>query len=738
MLIALLRLLLRLCFRFRVTGAEALRTPGPVLLIPNHVSWMDWLFLYATLDDDWKFVASSTTAQTSWIHRKMMINSRTFPVDATSPYAVRDMAEFLGKGGRLVLFAEGRISLTGSLMKIYEGTGFLIGRTGARVITCYLKGAVRAPFVRHKGWTQWFPDVSVHFSPALTAPTWPDLPHATVRHKLTTWLHDSMMRQQMEVELAHGPQNLLAAGAEVAAAIPGRTAFEDISFKRSSFRRVIVGADVLAGAWRRRFTGGRGERIGVMLPNATATPVTLFSLWAAGKVPAILNFSSGIPTMLQCSRLAGLKHVITSRQFLTKAKIAPEPFAEAGIELICLEDVRASVSRLTQVAALVRHTLACGRRFRAAPLAPSDTAVILYTSGSEGVPKGVELTHRNVLANVRQAIAMVDFVDDDRFFNAMPLFHSFGFTATVLAFIRGCYTFYYPTPLHYRIVPELVYDKVCTVMMGTNTFLHGYARKANTYDFNSVKFMISGAEKVQSATVDTYARKFGVRIIEGYGITECSPIVSANSRLASRHGTSGRLAPGMEYRLEPVEGVTDAGRLFVRGPNVMKGYLNPEANADFQALGGWYDTGDIVSVDDDGFFTIRGRAKRFAKISGEMVSLTAVEAALAGAFPQYGARCTIAVIAIPDTEKGEKIVAVANEPRLQLADLRATVRAKGLSNLCAPRELRTVHAIPKLGSGKTDHRELVRQLGESTPAPAAAPAPTEPDTSGSAAQSAQS
>jgi acyl-[acyl-carrier-protein]-phospholipid O-acyltransferase/long-chain-fatty-acid--[acyl-carrier-protein] ligase len=174
----------------------------------------------------------------------------------------------------------------------------------------------------------------------------------------------------------------------------------------------------------------------------------------------------------------------------------------------------------------------------------------------------------------------------------------------------------------------------------------------------------------------------------------------------------------MEARLEPVEGVTEGGRLFVRGPNVMKGYLNPDANAAFRALGGWYDTGDIVSIDDDGYLTIRGRAKRFAKISGEMVSLTAIEDALAGAFPQFGARCTIAIVALPDTEKGEKIVAAVNESRLTLGDLRAAVRAKGLSNLCAPRELHVVPAIPKLGSGKTDHRELLRQLQASDAPPA--------------------
>jgi acyl-[acyl-carrier-protein]-phospholipid O-acyltransferase/long-chain-fatty-acid--[acyl-carrier-protein] ligase len=246
--------------------------------------------------------------------------------------------------------------------------------------------------------------------------------------------------------------------------------------------------------------------------------------------------------------------------------------------------------------------------------------------------------------------------------------------------------------------------------MGTNTFLNGYARKAHAYDFTSLRYLMAGAEKVQSATLETWARKFGIRILEGYGATECSPIISLNTRMEPGVGTAGRLLPGMEARLEPVEGVTDGGRLLVRGPNVMKGYLNADANARFLELNGWYDTGDIVFLDTDGFVHIRGRLKRFAKISGEMVSLTAVEDALAGAFPQHGLRCEVAIITRPDEDRGETLIAVTNQPRLQLAELRAAIKAKGLSNLSAPREIRLVRSIPKLGTGKTNHRELERTL----------------------------
>lgn len=732
----LCHLLARLWFRFRAYNTGVLKTPGPVLLIPNHASWLDWLFLYAVLDDDWKFVTSATTAETTWVHKKMMVNRRTFPVDTSSPYAAKRMAEFLATGGRLVLFAEGRITLTGSLMKLFDGTGFLIHKTGAKVITCYLRNARRVPFVRHTGWTHWRPRVTAHFSAALTAPALPDgTSNSVARQRRTTWLRDQMVRQQFEAEMEFGAQNVLSAVVETAALLPGKIVFEDVSFTELTYRRLMVGVDVLAGEWRKRFANAeRGmrnadfpERVGVLLPNVNGTPVTLLSLWAVGCVPAILNFSTGIPTMLQCAQLAGLRHVITSHLFVQKAKLDLAPFLDAGIELIFLEDIRAGVSGLTKLLKLMKHTVACGSGIAPPPLQDDDImpAVVLFTSGSEGVPKGIELTHANLLANMRQLMGVLDVTDHERFFSAMPLFHSFGLMAgLVVPLTNGFYTFLYPSPLHYRVVPAAVYDKACTVMLGTNTFLNGYARRANPYDFNSVKFLVAGAEKIQDATVQTWAKKFGVRILEGYGATECSPAITINSRLEPKSGSVGRFLPGMEWKLESIEGVAEGGKLFVRGPNVMRGYLNPDANAKFQALGGWYDTGDMVKVDDEGFVHILGRLKRFAKISGEMVSLTAVEDALAGAFPHLGLKCEIAVIAVPDEDKGEKLIAVTDQPKLTLEDIRGVIRGKGMTNLCVPREVMVVREIPKLGTGKVNHRELQAQLNTPTVVPSNSPSVT--------------
>ena len=435
-------------------------------------------------------------------------------------------------------------------------------------------------------------------------------------------------------------------------------------------------------------------------------------------MPAVLNFSSGTPTMLACAELAGLKHIVTSRAFLERARLNVDDFLKAGISLIYLEDVRAGISGSRKFLTLLRHVFLQPPAFS---LQPSATAVIVFTSGSEGVPKGVELTHRNILANIRQMLAVTDLTDCDRLFNCLPLFHSFGFTVgTFLPLVRGIYVFLYPSPLHYRMVPSVLYDRDCTVFISTNTFLNGYARKAHPYEFRSLRYLFCAAEKLQEATALAWSQKYGVRILEGYGATECSPCVSVNTPLEPRYGSVGRLLPGMDYELEPVEGVTDGQRLFVHCPNVMKGYLNVEANAKFQALDGWYDTGDIVSVDDDGYLHIRGRMKRFAKVSGEMVSLTAVEDALAGAFPQYGLRCQVAIITRPDESKGEMLIAVTNEPKLTLDEIRDVIKAKGLTNLSTPREIKVVKEIPKLGTGKVNHRGL-QALMESEKKPPAPP-----------------
>jgi acyl-[acyl-carrier-protein]-phospholipid O-acyltransferase/long-chain-fatty-acid--[acyl-carrier-protein] ligase len=714
----ILRFVLRILFRFRAYNEAVLKTPGPVLLIPNHTSWFDWLLLGVWLDKDWKFVVSSLSAQTSWFHHKVMINRRTFPIDNTSPYAVKRMAEHLQAGGRLVLFAEGRLSRTGTLMKLFQGTGFLLHKTNAKVITCELRNANRLPYSPNPGLKQLFPRVTAHFSEVLTPPKSPNQKMSQARTILTTWLRDRMVDQQFKVEMEFGPQNILEAIVTNASERPRQAILEDASRAPITYRRLLVGADVLSDPLRSALSAD-GNRVAVLMPNVNAVPVLLLSLWRIGKVPAVLNYSAGAATMLACCQLAGVKQIITSRAFLERAKLKLEPITDAGIQLIFLEDLRARITGPQKILSSLRITFnprslrlpSPGHQPSTINHQPSLTAVVLFTSGSEGMPKGVELSHTNILANIRQMMAVTDITDTDRLFNCLPLFHSFGLTVGLLVpLVRGAYSFIYPSPLHYRVIPELFYDRDCTIFLSTNTFLNGYARKAHPYDFRTMRYLFAAAEKLQESTAATWSQKFGVRVLEGYGATECSPCLSVNTPLAPKYGSVGRLLPGIEYKLEPVEGVEEGGRMFVRGPNIMRGYLNPDANAKFKDLCGWYDTGDIVSVDEEGYLFIRGRLKRFAKVSGEMVSLTAVEDALAGAFPQYGLRCQVAVVTRPDAGKGEVLIAVTNEPKLQLDEIRAAIKTKGLSNLSVPREIKVIREIPKLGTGKINHRELATMI----------------------------
>ena len=704
MITLFLRWLVRWLYGFRSYNEAVLQTPGPVLLIPNHISWLDWLFVGVCLDDDWKFVVSSTSAETSWLHRKIMLNRRTFPIDTASPYAVKRMAEFLNANGRLVLFAEGRISRTGTLMKLFEGTGFLLHKTAAKVITCHLRGAHRLPFSPNLDQKRWFPRVTAHFSAALTPPRCEHHTTAQSRAFLTNWLRDQIILQQFETEMAFGEPTLPEAIIATARSRPKHFVLEDVT-QRIHYRRYLTGAALIAEQLE-KILPPEAKRVGVLLPNVNATPVVLLSLWTMGQVPALLNYSSGQATMLACAKLAGLQHIITSRAFLERAKLKVEALIEAGLQFIYVEDLRASITGAQKLAATLKVRFFPRSILRHPPSA-EDAAVILFTSGSEGVPKGVELAHRNLLANLRQMLAVCDLQDWDSVFNALPIFHSFGLSVgLLLPLVRGAAVVLYPSPLHYRVVPTAFYHRDCTMLLATNTFLNGYARKAHAMDFRSLRYLFAGAEKLQETTFATWSQKFGARVLEGYGATECGPAISVNTPLAPLYGSAGKLMPGMDYKLEPVEGVPEGGRLFVRGPNIMRGYLNAEANEAFQKLGGWYDTGDIVKVNEERFVFILGRLKRFAKISGEMVSLAAVEDALAGAFPHYGLRCQIAVVSRPDADKGEILIAATNEPKLQLEEIRAVLRAKGLPNLCAPRELKYLREIPKLGSGKIYHREL--------------------------------
>jgi acyl-[acyl-carrier-protein]-phospholipid O-acyltransferase/long-chain-fatty-acid--[acyl-carrier-protein] ligase len=405
---------------------------------------------------------------------------------------------------------------------------------------------------------------------------------------------------------------------------------------------------------------------------------------------------------------AEVRTIVTSRAFVEQAKLADKLGGLTGVQLVYLEDVRERIG-LADKLWLMGYAIHFPRAFEL-PASPEDAAVVLFTSGSEGKPKGVVLPHRAILANVAQIRSVIDFSVYDKVLNALPIFHSFGLTAgALLPVLSGASLFLYPSPLHYRVIPELAYDRGCTILFGTSTFLANYAKFANPYDFYRLRYVVAGAEKLSEAVRSQWFEKFGLRIFEGYGATETAPVLAVNTPMAYKTGTVGNLLPGVEHKLLPVPGIERGGILHVRGPNVMAGYLKADKPGVLQAPvseagEGWYETGDVVELDEDGFVRIVGRVKRFAKIAGEMVSLEVVEKLATATSPA----APHAASSQPDPAKGEALVLFTTDGDLTRELLAAKAREIGVPELAVPRKIHRVEALPLLGTGKVDYVTLKR------------------------------
>ncbi len=697
----LMRHIAELLFRVRVNG-DLPDGCKRLLIVANHESFLDGLLLGLFLPLDPVFVVHTGVVRNP-LFRLVLTLTDYLAVDPTSPMAMKKVIRLIEDGRPVVIFPEGRITTTGSLMKTYDGPAFVAAKTGATILPVRIDGAARSYFSRLAAHVpkRLFPQISLFLRPTTRIPM-PVAPTARQRRRKAG---EAMRRLMQDMIFATRPTQTLFEALLDAADIQGHrhALVEDLKQIEYSYRDLIKMALTLGRLTARH--SAPGERIGLLLPNLAPTLGLIFGLSAHRRIAAMLNYTAGVDGMQAACTAAQIRTILTSRAFVEQAKLGDKLAALQGVRLLYLEELREALTFADKLWLMLwalpfpRTALPAG--------SPEDAAVVLFTSGSEGKPKGVVLSHRALLANIAQIRAVVDFSINDKILNALPLFHSFGLTAGgLLPVLTGAKVFLYPSPLHYRVIPELAYDRNCTVLLGTSTFLGNYAKFAHPYDFYRLRYVIAGAEKLATTVRDIWFEKFGIRIFEGYGATETAPVLAVNTPMAFRSGTVGQFLPGLQHQLVAVPGIPTGGMLHVKGPNLMSGYLRFEKPGVLQtptsSVGeGWYETGDVVELDDDGFVKIVGRVKRFAKVAGEMVSLEAVEKlALAASSASHAASTQ------PDPTRGETILLFTTDRSLSREKLQAAARDGGWPEIAVPRRIIAVDALPLLGTGKIDYVTL--------------------------------
>jgi acyl-[acyl-carrier-protein]-phospholipid O-acyltransferase / long-chain-fatty-acid--[acyl-carrier-protein] ligase len=676
--------------------SEAREGSAPVIYAIWHQSRIDPALMLSLLPEQTLHILDEASAGSIWLEPWREL-ARTIAFKAQHVFVSRRLVRVLKGNGRLAVYFPDNVEPDVKSFRLFRAVTRIAVQADAKIVPIFIGGARHLPFSKtpaERAPRRWFPRLSINALEPLTISELVERSGGNPGASAANALFDRMA----EARLAGAglDRSLFDAVGDAANRFgPSRVIVEDVVTGSLSYRELLIGARVLG----RRFAAMTrpGEAVGLLLPNANAVVMSLLGLSSGGRVAAMINYTAGPASVRAAVATAVIHKIVSSRAFIEKAGLSEivEAAEAGGATFVWLEDLRAGVSRGEKLLAALLWRLPLHHQDSSAP------AVILFTSGSEGTPKAVVLSHRSLLTNAMQAESRISFSPTDKLLNVLPVFHSFGLTGgTILPLVNGVHLFLYPSPLHYKIIPEIARKIRPTVMFGTDTFLAAYARTAKDGDFSSLRFAVAGAEAVRPETRAIWRQRFGAEIIEGFGLTEAAPVVAVNTATHGRDGTVGRLLPGMQMRLEPVEGIPEGGRLWLTGPNLMLGYMTADRPGELQPRGdAWHDTGDIVSVDREGFITIRGRVKRFAKIAGEMVSLGAVEMLVKALWPEENH----AAVSVPDKRKGERIVLVTTAHDADPETMRKFGRQAGATDLMVPHDIVKVGEIPLLGSGKTDY-----------------------------------
>jgi acyl-[acyl-carrier-protein]-phospholipid O-acyltransferase / long-chain-fatty-acid--[acyl-carrier-protein] ligase len=703
MLVKLLRLICKVLFRVKVRGLENMPQTNKLLIVANHESFLDGFLLGLFLPIKATFVVHTSVLK-SWWFRQFLRLTPYLAVDPTSPLAMKKIIRLLDAGQNVVIFPEGRITLTGSLMKVYDGPGFVAVKTGATILPVRVDGAAESYFGRLSNGhpRKILPKVTLTVMPVTKIELPITTHHVVLSAKERRRVAGEGMRSVMQHMLfnAQKSRTIFEAFLDALDKFGGNyKLIEDINQTEETYQDLLKKSLALGRLATK--ISNPNEAVGVLMPNITNTLALILGMTAFNRVPAMLNYTAGTAGMQNACIAANVKTVITSRKFIETAKLESVVAQFENLNVVYLEDLRTQLNMLDR-AWLMGYALHYPHMVMEASK-PEQPAVILFTSGSEGKPKGVVHSHKSILANVSQIMAVLDFSPTDKFLMSLPIFHAFGFTGSMLPLLNGIKILVFPSPLQYKVIPEIIYDRGCTVLFSTSTFLGNYARFAHPYDFYKLRYVVAGAEKLNEEVRKTYSEKFGIRILEGYGATECAPVLSANTPMANLSGSVGQFVPGLQHKLEAIPGIDAGGLLHVRGENVMLGYYLFDTPGILQPpVEGWYNTGDIVEVDDKGFIHIKGRVKRFAKVAGEMVSLEVVETIANTAAPEHSHAASTQV----DAQRGECIILFSTDANLKREDLQIVAKNLNLPEIAVARKIVQVTELPLLGTGKTDYVTL--------------------------------
>lgn len=608
----LFRIVFKTFYKVEVKGLKNLHNAGKkIVIVANHISYIDPPLIASFVTENIQFAINMTIAKSWWVWPFTKIIN-TIPIEPQNPMAVKTIIDELKKDKKIAIFPEGRISLTGGLMKVYEGPALIADKSGAAILPVRIDGTEHTLFSKSRKTLrskfQFRRKITITVLPPLqlTAPL--GIGGKERRKYITNELYNLMAG--MMVDSSDVDQTLFQAFIN-AGKLYGmeKKILEDGNSENLSYKQIITRSIIISGIIKKY--SANQQHIGLMIPSGALSVISFFGIFLSGKVPAMIDFSAELSTIIDACKTAAVKTIIASKDCVGHNATDLIPLlAQAGIKIFYLEEVLSQTPIYKKLLAFAAGNMPqLYYRVNCHKTSSTDPAVVLFTRArAENKIKTVLLSHRNIQSNKNQISAVIDFNSKDTAFNAMPLYLGFSLTTTMVMLINGVKTFLYPFPQHYKIIPELIYDLGSTILLSTDSFLSAYAEHAHPYDFYSLRYVISMGDPVKLDTREIWLTKFGIRILEAYSSSET--LVSMNTPMFYKAGTVGRLLPKIEYKIIPVPGLEKGGKLYLRGSNIMIGHIDSElSNAVVsvfcEELGkGWYDTGDIVEIDDEGFLTI--------------------------------------------------------------------------------------------------------------------------------------